>query len=207
MNTHKNFKYAFILAIITIGYNIFEGVVSIYFGFEDETLALFGFGIDSFVEVISGVGISHMILRIQTSQAERRDHFEKTALKITACAFFLLTFMLVFSSLVNLYKGTTPHSTFWGIVISSISIMTMGFLIYFKLKVGKVLHSQAILADARCTLTCLYLSFILLLSSGLFYFFHISWADSVGALGLAVFSFKEGKEAWKKSVSEKAACC
>lgn len=206
MDTQKYFKHAFILAIITIGYNILEGVVSIYFGFEDETLALFGFGIDSFVEVISGVGIFHMILRIQNSQEEKRDHFEKKALKITACAFFLLTFMLVFSSLYNLYKGTVPHSTLWGMIISSLSIMTMGFLIYFKVKVGKALHSHAILADARCTLTCLYLSFILLLSSGLFYFFHISWADSVGALGLAVFSFKEGKEAFAKATSQKACC-
>lgn len=47
---NKLIKTAFILAIITIVYNVIEGLVSIYFGMEDETLALLGFGVDSFVE-------------------------------------------------------------------------------------------------------------------------------------------------------------
>jgi len=52
-------KYrAIVLAYITIFYNLAEGIVSVYFGLEDETLSLFGFGLDSFVEVISGVGIN-----------------------------------------------------------------------------------------------------------------------------------------------------
>ncbi len=48
------FQFAIILAVITVVYNIFEGVAAVYFGLEDETLALFGFGLDSFVEVMSG---------------------------------------------------------------------------------------------------------------------------------------------------------
>ena len=52
----KLLNFAIILAIITIGYNIIEGIISIFFGTQDETLALFGFGVDSFVEVISGMG-------------------------------------------------------------------------------------------------------------------------------------------------------
>jgi hypothetical protein len=47
----KLFRMAQWLAIATIVYNILEGLVSVYFGFEDESLALFGFGIDSFIEV------------------------------------------------------------------------------------------------------------------------------------------------------------
>ena len=49
---NKALKTALILSIITIVYNITEGIISIYFGWSDETLALFGFGVDSFVEVI-----------------------------------------------------------------------------------------------------------------------------------------------------------
>ncbi len=63
---NKNlYKIAFGLALFTIVYNIEEGLISTYLGFEDESLALFGFGSDSFIEVISGFGIAHMILRIQ----------------------------------------------------------------------------------------------------------------------------------------------
>ena len=56
------FQFAIILAVITVIYNVFEGIASVYFGLEDETLALFGFGLDSFVEVMSGIGIWHMVL-------------------------------------------------------------------------------------------------------------------------------------------------
>jgi len=63
--SEKLYRRAWVLSFITIGYNIVEGVVATLFGAEDETLALFGFGVDSFVEVISGVGIAHMIWRLQ----------------------------------------------------------------------------------------------------------------------------------------------
>ena len=86
--THKNnlYKIAFGLAVFTIVYNIAEGLISTYLGFEDESLALFGFGSDSFIEVISGLGIAHMILRIQNNPNSKRDDFERTALRITGIA-------------------------------------------------------------------------------------------------------------------------
>lgn len=62
----KLLHIALALSLITIFYNMAEGTVSVYFGLDDETLALFGFGTDSFVEVISGLGIAHMVMRIKT---------------------------------------------------------------------------------------------------------------------------------------------
>ena len=79
------------LALITIYYNLLEGAVSVFFGFQDETLSLFGFGVDSFVEVISGIGVWHMIHRFRQSTDEKIDRFEQRALKITGTAFYLLT--------------------------------------------------------------------------------------------------------------------
>ncbi len=92
------FQFAIILAVITVIYNLFEGVAAVYFGLEDETLALFGFGLDSFVEVMSGIGILHMVLRIKRNEDEHRDHFEKEALKVTGTAFYLLTTGLIIMS-------------------------------------------------------------------------------------------------------------
>ncbi|WP_423818498.1 hypothetical protein V5739_12885 [Salinimicrobium sp. TIG7-5_MAKvit] len=77
----KRLHYAYILSMITIGYNLVEGGVSTFFGASDETLALFGFGLDSFVEVLSGVGITHMIYRMKRNPVTERDGFEVTALK------------------------------------------------------------------------------------------------------------------------------
>ena len=86
-NTDKLYKLAFGLAIFTIIYNTAEGLVSTWFGYEDGTLSLFGFGADSFIEVISGIGIAHMILRIQNNHKSKRDRFERYALKITGYSF------------------------------------------------------------------------------------------------------------------------
>jgi len=68
VDSNKLYKLAFGLAIFTIVYNIVEGIISTYLGYEDESLALFGFGADSFIEVISGFGIAHMVLRIRKTQ-------------------------------------------------------------------------------------------------------------------------------------------
>ena len=105
------FQFAIILAVITVIYNVFEGVAAIYFGLEDETLALFGFGLDSFVEVMSGIGILHMVLRIKRNEDEHRDHFEKGALKVTGTAFYLLTTGLIITSIYTLITGSHPETT------------------------------------------------------------------------------------------------
>jgi divalent metal cation (Fe/Co/Zn/Cd) transporter len=203
---NKLLRTAFILSLITIFYNIVEGVVSVYFGSEDETLALFGFGVDSFVEVISGVGIAHMILRMKYSKVVTRDKFEKTALRITGTVFFLLTFGLITGSMLIIISGVKPETTLVGIIVSVISIFTMYWLMTAKLKVGKALNSDAIIADANCTKTCFYLSFILLASSGLYEIFNIAYFDVLGSLGIAYFAFTEGREAFEKVRSGNLAC-
>jgi hypothetical protein len=199
-------RKAFTLSLITIFYNIAEGVISVYFGASDDTLALLGFGVDSFVEVISGIGIAHMILRMKNSKVEMRDTFEKTALRITGTAFYLLTAGLIIGALLNIINDVKPESTLPGIIIAGISILTMYWLMTSKLKVGNALHSDAIIADANCTKTCFYLSFILLASSVLYTLFSIAYFDILGSLGIAYFAFKEGKEAFEKAKSGNLMC-
>ncbi len=194
------------LSIFTILYNIVEGFVSIYFGLEDETLALFGFGADSFVEVISGIGIFHMIIRMKNSKVQNRDNFEITALKITGIAFYLLTVGLISGSIINLLYENKPETTLVGIIISSISLLTMYFLMKTKLKVGKTLHSDAIIADANCTKTCFYLSFLLLGGSLIYELTGIAYFDILSSLGIAYFAFSEGKESFEKIKSGKLSC-
>ncbi|MCK5032448.1 MAG: cation transporter [Calditrichia bacterium] len=208
-NTDVNrfYKYAFILAMITIFYNLVEGLVSTYFGYEDESLALFGFGVDSFIEVISGLGIAHMVIRIQRKPDSNRDDFERTALRITGTAFYLLVAGLVSSSVFNIWMGHKPETTFWGVVISIVSIITMWLLIYGKTNVGKKLNSEAILADAECTRVCFYMSIILLISSGIYELTNIAYIDSLGSLGLSYFAFTEGKECFEKAKSNNLCGC
>ena len=193
------YKRASILAIVTIVYNILEGAVSVYFGVTDDTLSLFGFGLDSFVEVISGVGIWHMIKRIQRQPERDPDRFEMAALRITGTAFYLLSIGLVIGSLLNLYHGHKPETTIWGIVIATISISAMWILIRYKVKVGKQLHSEAILADANCSRICLWLSCVLLLTSAGYEMTGIGGIDAAGAIMIALFSVREGRESFEKA--------
>ncbi len=202
----KYLQVAFVLSLITIGYNAIEGFVATFFGASDETLALFGFGVDSFVEVLSGLGIAHMVMRMRQNPVSERDRFEKTALQVTGTAFYLLTAGLVIGAGLAVYSGTEPETTRAGIIISIISIGTMYFLYGAKIKVGRALNSAPILSDANCTKTCFYLSFILLGSSMLYALFAIPYVDALGSLGIAWYAFKEGKEAFEKAKSGNLSC-
>ena len=207
LNTQRFYKLALGLAIFTIIYNTAEGLISTWLGFEDGALSLFGFGADSFIEVISGVGIAHMVLRIQQNDKSKRDKFERTALKITGFSFYTLVIGLVVTSIYNIYTGHKPATTFWGLIISIISILIMRILLVAKTKTGKLLNSEAILADAECTRVCIYMSVILLISSAVYELTSFTYIDSIGTLGLSYFAFKEGKECFEKATSDKYCSC
>jgi len=189
------------LAVFTIAYNFVEGLVSIWFGIGDETLALFGFGVDSFVEVISGIGILQMVIRIRNNPESAISKFEKSALRITGFSFYLLAAGLVAGALINIIKGHKPETTIWGIVISVISILIMYWLYSSKMVCGRKLNAEPVIADARCTLVCIYMSVVLLVSSVIYELTGFGWVDTLGAIGLAWFSFSEGREAFEKAAT------
>ena len=136
-----------------------------FFGLQDEPIALFGFGLDSFVEVVSGIGIWHMVRRMKRYDPIEHDAFEKTALRITGGAFYVLAIGLIATAAMNVYRGSKLETTFWGIVVSIVSIPSMWILIHYKMKIGKQYNSQTLIADANCSRACMYLSAVLLVSS------------------------------------------
>ncbi len=206
MNNKRSWAWVLALAIFTIVYNIAEGIVSLRFGLQEDTLALLGFGVDSFVEVLSGLGILHMLIRLHRQGNTEQDKFEKAALRTTGVAFYILSAGLVLGSVFNIIQGNTPESTLPGLIISIISLLTMWALMAAKLRLGRILNSDAIIADAHCTRTCLYLSVVLLLSSGLYFFWQIPYFDIAGSLGIAWFSFREGRESFDKARGKQCGC-
>jgi len=193
----KLYNTAYWLAIFTIVYNLTEGIISTIMGYEDETLALFGFGVDSFIEMISGIGIAVMVTRIRRHPDSATGEFEKAALKVTGYSFYALTAGLVISACISIYTGHRPETTFWGVVISSFSIVVMLVLIRGKLKAGRGLNSRAIIADANCTKVCIYMSLVLLSASLVYELTGVGYVDAFGTLGLAWFCYKEGKECFE----------
>jgi divalent metal cation (Fe/Co/Zn/Cd) transporter len=200
------YRTAYLLSIFTIAYNVLEGVISMGMGYQDETLALFGFGVDSFIEVMSGIGIAVMISRIRLNPGSPKSSFETRALRITGTSFYLLAAGLLAGIVVSLANHHKPETTLWGVVIALISIAVMWWLVIAKRRTGRLLDSDAIVADANCTKVCIYMSLVLLASSALYELTGFAYADAIGSAGLIYFSVSEGKEAFEKAKGKKCSC-
>lgn len=203
----RYWNYALALALFTIFYNLVEGLVSVYLGAQDEALTLFGFGVDSFIEVMSGVGILAMVIRIRRHPETPRSQFERSALRVTGTAFYLLAAGLGATALYNLYTGHQPTTTVPGVVIALISIAVMWALVMGKRRVGHALDSAPMLADANCTMVCIYMSVVLLVASLAYQFLGLGFVDSLGAVGLIYFSVREGREAFEKAAGLEECGC
>ena len=202
----KLYNKAFQLSLFTIFYNILEGIISMFLGYEDETLSLFGFGADSFIEVMSGIGIAVMITRIRRNPDSSKSKFEIAALKVTGTAFFLLSAGLIAGIVFNIINNNKPETTIWGVIISVISIAVMVWLMKAKRNTGRKLNSDPIIADANCTKVCVYMSVVLLISSLIYELTGFAYADSIGAAGLVYFSVSEGREAFEKARGKNCEC-
>lgn len=206
LQEQKLYRTAYKLSLFTIFYNIVEGLVSMVLGYADESLTLFGFGADSFIEVMSGIGIAVMILRIKNNPESPRSTFEIKALKVTGTAFYFLSVGLMMGIIFNLFTHHKPETTFWGVIISLISIAVMIWLMKAKKKTGKLLKSEPIISDSNCTKICVYMSLILLASSLVYELTGFAYADIIGSAGLIYFSISEGKEAFEKAKGKECNC-
>jgi divalent metal cation (Fe/Co/Zn/Cd) transporter len=204
---NRTWQFALLLALFTILYNLLEGLVSIYFGTQDETITLFGFGVDSFIEVMSEIGIFAMVVRIRYNTDAQRSQLERSALRVTGTAFYILAAGLGATAIYNLFNAHKPTTTLPGLIISLISIAMMWALVMGKRRVGQALHSAPILADANCTMVCIYMSLVLLASSLIYQFTRFGFIDSLGAIGLIYFSINEGKESFEKAAGIETDCC
>jgi divalent metal cation (Fe/Co/Zn/Cd) transporter len=191
------FRLAVALTVFTIVYNLTVGIISISFGFDEKTLALFGFGINNFVEILPSFWILARITRGKSTTITR-THFERVALQIAAVSFYILAIGIIAAAILNLYTGHQPQTTIFGVVLSMISLATMSALLYGQSKVGMRLGSKVIIANANRAKVCIYMSIVLFVSSAIYEATELLYIDSIGALGIAYFSFKKGKECFEK---------
>jgi len=180
------------LAYITVGYNVIEGIVSIIAGALAGSIALIGFGLDSFIESLSG-GV--MIWRFGPGAGkpeEEEERIEQKARKLVALTFFILGAYVLYESIKKLVVAEMPEPSLPGIIIAGVSLVLMPLLFYAKLNTARALRSGSLAADAKETLACWFLSLALLLGLGLNYLAGIWQADPVVGLFIVVFLFKEG---------------
>lgn len=186
---------ALALSFFTVGYNVIEGIVSVVAALIAGSTALLSFGLDSFVESLSG---SIMIWRFWKygidAEEDEVAKAEKTATRLVGYTFFIFGGYVVFDACKALYLQKEPESSIIGIVIAVVSLIVMPVLFYSKFKLGKSIGSTSLVADSKETLACSLLSVVLLVGLGVYYIWQIWWVDAVAALGIAGFMFKEGYE-------------
>lgn len=177
------------LEYFTIIWNLLEGIVSVGAGVFAGSIALVGFGFDSFIESASG---GALLWRLHLDRPERREQAEKFALRLVGVSFLLLAAYVTFDAAQSLIKREPPEPTYLGIGIAALSLVVMPLLARAKRRVAKEIHSHAMEADARQTDICTYLSAILLGGLLLNALFGWWWADPVAALVMIPIVTKEG---------------
>jgi divalent metal cation (Fe/Co/Zn/Cd) transporter len=184
-------RRAQLLAAASVGYNLIEAVIAITAGLVAGSIALVGFGLDSVVEVSSGLIILWQFRHPFPEARERR------ALRLMALSFFALAAYVTVESVRALVGGREPDASPVGIGLAAASLVIMPFLSLAQRRTGKSLGSNAVVADSTQTLLCTYLSAVLLAGLVLNATLGWSWADPIAALAIAAVAVREGLEAWR----------
>ena len=184
-------RRAQLLAAASVTYNGVEAVIAITAGAVAGSAALVGFGLDSVVEVSSGLVI---LWQFRHRLPESR---EAQALRLIALSFFALAAYVAQDSVRALVAGADPDTSRVGIALAATSLLVMPWLSWAQRRTGRALHSSAVVADSTQTLLCTYLSAVLLAGLILNATLGWGWADAVAGLVIAAVAAKEGRDAWR----------
>jgi divalent metal cation (Fe/Co/Zn/Cd) transporter len=180
---------------------LLEGVISLAAGIAAGSLSLVGFGVDSLVELASGMAV---LWRMNVDHnIHHRERNEKLALKLVGWSFIALALYLVVESIVSFVEKKAPEHSAVGIAIAALSLIVMPILSHAKRRIGATLDSAAMCADAKQADFCAYLAAILLAGLLLNYLFSWWWADPIAAIAMALIIGNEGINA----STGQAECC
>ena len=186
-------RKALALSILTVGYNILEGIASVVAAALSGSTALFGFGLDSFVESMSGWV---MVWRFWHYGIDAEDKeiakIERKASRLVSYSFFILGGYVTLAACRSLYRYEAALPSILGLGIAIASVVAMPLLFLAKYRLGKHIGSPSLVADSKETLACVMLSVALLIGLGINYLLRIWWADSATALVIGALIFREG---------------
>jgi divalent metal cation (Fe/Co/Zn/Cd) transporter len=190
-------RRALLLSYFTVGYNVLEGVCSILAGGVASSIALVGFGMDSFIESISG-GIMIWRFRQTRLSEEEEKKVEARAVKLVGWSFFVLAAYVLFEAVRKLVTREVPEPSLFGIVIAATSLVVMPALFIAKQRTGRKLGSRSLLADSKQTLACTFMSLALLLGLLANRLFGFWQADPIVGLFIGAWLVREGVETLKE---------
>ncbi len=193
-------RYALLLTYITLGWMTIEGTVSLLLGWVSKSLLLEAFGIDSVIELFSAAVLLWR-LRVEATGTATSEHVnlvEHRAARLVGYSLYALVAYIVLNSGYGLFVAkriTDTHESVWGILIGAVAKVGMPILAAYKLKVAARLNSRALRADAVESITCGYLSIVLMIGLAATRLLDWWWLDSVAALALTPFIIKEARAA------------
>jgi divalent metal cation (Fe/Co/Zn/Cd) transporter len=196
----EDVRFALLLTYVTLGWMTIEGVASLLLGWASKSLLLEAFGIDSVIELFSAAVLLWR-LRVEASGAATSEHVdlvERRAARLVGYSLYALVAYVVVNSGYGLFiakRITDTHESVWGILIGLVAKIGMPILAAYKLKVAARLNSRALRADAIESITCGYLSIVLIVGLAATRILGWWWLDSVAALALIPFLVKEARAA------------
>ncbi len=196
------YKKALFLEYFTVGYNVFEAIVSLTFGSITNSIALIGFGLDSVVESLSGLVLIWRLQQHDRLNKELEEKIERQATKLVAITFWVLAGYVLLESGKKLLAQEISEPSAIGILVAIASLIIMPILAQQKYRTGKNINSKALIADAKETLVCSWLSVALLLGLSCNYWFGFWQADPIVGLIIVIYLLKEGWETWNESEEE-----
>ena len=196
------YKKALFLEYFTVGYNVFEAIVSLTFGSITNSIALIGFGLDSVVESLSGLVLIWRLQQHDRLNKELEEKIERQATKLVAITFWVLASYVLLESGKKLLAQEISEPSAIGILVAIASLIIMPILAQQKYRTGKNINSKALIADAKETLVCSWLSVALLLGLSCNYWFGFWQADPIVGLIIVIYLLKEGWETWNESEEE-----
>ena len=186
------------LEYLTVAWNAVEGVIGVWAALAAGSVALLGFGIDSFVEGASAlILIWRLRAEVGARDAAAVDALDRRAHKLVALSLFGLAAYVAYEAATALLSGERPRPSPVGMGLTVVSMAVMIWLARAKRRAAAALHSRALAADAFQTTACWWLSLMTLCGVGLNALFGWWWADPVAALAMTVLIAAEGREAWR----------
>ena len=191
-------KRGFRLENISLGWNLIEGTVAVIAGVIAGSVALIGFGVDSFVESSSAAVIIWRILSESRNKTnpEKIYLIERRAQRLVGLSLLAFAIYILFQSGSALVLQERPEVSHTGIILAVLSLAVMWWLARSIRRVGQQLHSHAIEADSSQTLACWWMSLSLLVGLGLNALFGWWWADPLAGIAISALMLREAKSVW-----------
>jgi divalent metal cation (Fe/Co/Zn/Cd) transporter len=196
-------KRALWLSCATVSYNVLEGTLAVAAGWFAGSVALLGFGVDSFIESLSGMVMLWRFGMHGDVRGGELERIEQRAVKLISYSFLALATYVMYESANKLYWREVPEPSLFGVAVAIASLVVMPALFFAKYRTGKAMGSRSLVADSKQTLACMMLSVILLAGLALNYLCELWWADPTAGLLIAALVAREG---WH-TLQARELCC